>query len=248
MRHPRSLVHGLALVALLIGNAWAAEADQPVPGKQIAQQFTTKNEAGEEATLHYWLYLPAKHDGKTKLPLMLFLHGSGERGSDLEKVKKHGPPKLVESQPDWAFITISPQCPADTRWDAATLAKLVDKVATEQNADQKRLYVTGLSMGGSGTWALTTMFPDKFAAAVPMCGRGDTAQADKLVKLPIWVFHGAKDQGSPVALSETMVAAIKAAGGEKAKLSIDPEAGHDCWTKAYADPELYRWLLEQKRP
>jgi predicted peptidase len=230
-------------------------AEEPTPGKQVAQQFTTKDADGHETTIHYWLYLPKSHDGKTKLPLLLFLHGAGERGDDLEVVKKHGPPKLCTAQPatektaqaDWPFITVSPQCAKENRWDAAVLAKLVDHIAASQQADEKRLYVTGLSMGGSGTWSIIAANPDKFAAAVPMCGRGDAAAVEKMVSLPIWVFHGAKDTGSPVTLSQTMVDAIKKAGGEKVKLTIDPDAGHDCWTKAYADPALYRWLLEQKR-
>lgn len=225
----------------------SAVAEETQPGKHVAQKFTTKDDAGGETTIHYWLYLPAQHDGKTKLPLLLFLHGAGERGDDLAVVKKHGPPKLCEAQADWQFITISPQCAKDKRWDAAVLGKLVDHVAAQTKADEKRLYVTGLSMGGSGTWALTAAQPQKFAAAVPMCGRGDAAAAEKIVALPIWIFHGEKDTGSPVALSQTMFDAVKAAGGDKIKLTIDPDAGHDCWTKAYADPALYRWLLEQKK-
>ncbi|WP_254507882.1 carboxylesterase family protein [Anatilimnocola floriformis] len=225
----------------------AVRAEEPAAGKQVAQQFTTKDDAGEETTLHYWLYLPKNHDGKTKLPVMLFMHGSGERGDDLEVVKKHGPPKVCTTNEDWQFITISPQCPSNKRWDAAVLTKLVDQVAAAQQGDEKRLYVTGLSMGGSGTWAMIAANPGKFAAAVPMCGRGNETAADKLVSLPIWVFHGAKDTGSPVALSQTMVDAIKKAGGEKVKLTIDPDAGHDCWTKAYGDLALYKWLLEQKK-
>ena len=237
------------LSVLLLAFTWTgrARAEDPQAGKQVAQQLTTKNDAGEETTYRYWLYLPKNHDGKTKLPVLLFLHGSGERGDNLDVVKKHGPPKLVEGQKDWQFITISPQCPSDKRWNAAALTKLVDHVAASQQGDEKRLYVTGLSMGGSGTWSIIAANPDKFAAAVPMCGRGDAAAADKLVKLPIWVVHGAKDTGSPVALSQSMVDAIKAAGGEKVKLTIDPDAGHDCWTKAYGDPALYTWLLEQKK-
>jgi predicted peptidase len=223
------------------------QAAEPQAGQQVEQPFTTKDDAGNETTIRYWLYLPANHDGKTKLPLLLFLHGAGERGDDLEVVKKHGPPKLCTAQADWPFITISPQCAKEKRWEADVLAKLVDHVAAQQKADETRLYVTGLSMGGSGTWSITAKYPDKFAAAVPMCGRGDEASAEKLTSLPIWIFHGAKDTGSPVSLSQTMFDAIKKAGSEKIKFTIDPDAGHDCWTKAYSDPALYKWLLEQKR-
>jgi predicted peptidase len=225
----------------------AAAADEPAAGKQVAQEFKTKDADGNEVVTRYWLYLPSQYDGKEKLPLLLFLHGAGERGDDLEVVKKHGPPKLCTQQADWAFITISPQCPKDKRWDAQTLVKLVDHIAETQKADEKRLYVTGLSMGGAGTWSIISANPSKFAAAVPMCGRGDAANAEKLVSLPIWIFHGAKDTGSPVALSQTMFDAIKKAGGEKIKFTIDPDAGHDCWTKAYGDPRLYTWLLEQHK-
>lgn len=246
MSRPSLLCCAVAVVCLSFF-AGLATADDPQPGKQVAQQFTAKDDAGKEATIRYWLYLPANHDGRAKLPLLLFLHGAGERGDDLETVKKHGPPKLCTAQADWQFITVSPQCAKEKRWDAAILAQLVDHVAAQQKADEKRMYVTGLSMGGSGTWSLAAANPQKFAAAVPMCGRGEAAAAEKLVKLPIWVFHGAKDTGSPVALSQTMVEAIQKAGGQQIKFTIDPDAGHDCWTKAYADPALYRWLLEQKR-
>jgi predicted peptidase len=236
------LIAALGWVSLL-----SANAAEPQAGKQVGQQFTTKDDSGAEVTVRYWLYLPANHDGKAKLPLLLFLHGSGERGDNLEAVKKHGPPKVCEAQADWPFITVSPQCEKEKRWDAAVLVKLVDHVAAQQKADESRLYVTGLSMGGSGTWSIIAKYPDKFAAAVPMCGRGNEAAADKLTSLPIWIFHGAKDTGSPVSLSQTMFDAIKKAGSEKIKFTIDPDAGHDCWTKAYGDPELYKWLLEQHK-
>ncbi len=245
MRFPAfSFAHFCAVIVLA---GYASSAAEPQAGKQVEQEFATKDEAGTETKIRYWLYLPANHDGKTKQPLLLFLHGAGERGDDLEVVKKHGPPKLCTAQGDWPFITISPQCLKDKRWDADVLAKLVDHVAAQQKADEKRLYVTGLSMGGSGTWSIIAKYPDKFAAAVPMCGRGNEAAAEKLASLPIWIFHGAKDTGSPVSLSQTMFDAIKKAGSEKIKLTIDPDAGHDCWTKAYGDPGLYKWLLEQKR-
>jgi len=238
-----------ALVWALIGITFSSLvcAEEPAAGKQVAQEFKTKDGDGNEVTTRYWLFLPKNYDGKAKLPLLLFLHGAGERGDDLDVVKKHGPPKLCTQQADWPFITISPQCPKEKRWEAQTMAKLVDHVAETHKADDKRLYVTGLSMGGSGTWSLIAANPHKFAAAAPLCGRGDAASAEKLVSLPIWIFHGAKDTGSPVALSQTMFDAIKQAGSEKIKFTIDPDAGHDCWTKAYADPALNKWLLEQKR-
>jgi predicted peptidase len=112
--------------------------------------------------------------------------------------------------------------------------------------DKDRVYLTGLSMGGYGTWALAAAHPEKFAAIAPICGGGNPAEAAKLARLPIWVFHGAKDPTVPIERSKEMVEAIKAAGGD-AKFTIYPEAGHDSWTETYNNPELYQWLLAQKR-
>jgi predicted peptidase len=228
----------------------AVPAQEPTPGKQVAQslEVKTKPDGEEKVTLHYWLYLPnAKDMGETeKPPLMLFLHGAGERGDNLEVVKKHGPPKLVAAKPDFPFILISPQCPRNERWQPAQLAQLVDHVAKIQNADTNRLYVTGLSMGGYGTWALAAAYPDKFAAAAPICGGGDTASAEKLKDLPLWVFHGEKDSVVPAQRSKDMVAAIEKAGG-KPKLTLYPEAAHDSWTETYNNPDFYTWLLSQRR-
>ena len=225
-------------------------AEGPAPGKQVAQslEVKAKPDGEEKVTLHYWLYLPkAKDMGESeKPPLMLFLHGAGERGDNLEVVKKHGPPKLVDAQPDFPFILVSPQCPRDERWQPAQLLQLVEHVAKTHGTDENRLYVTGLSMGGYGTWALAAAYPDKFAAAAPICGGGDTATAEKLKDLPLWIFHGEKDTAVPVQRSKDMIAAIEQAGG-KPKLTLYPEAAHDSWTQTYDNPEFYTWLLSHRR-
>lgn len=223
-----------------------AEANQP--GRQEKRQFetvvTTKTQIG------YLLYLPSNYDDKDAWPMILFLHGAGERGSDLDQVKVHGPPKLVESPEgrDFPFVVLSPQCPRREWWRPAALVALVDHIASAYKIDRDRIYVTGLSMGGFGTWALAAEYPDKWAAIVPICGGGDPKQADRMKHLPIWVFHGAKDTTVPLARSQEMVDALKAVGGN-VKLTVDPDAGHDSWTKAY-DPSsgLYDWLLQQRRP
>jgi len=183
----------------------------------------------------------------SKWPLVVFLHGSGERGDDLEKVKIHGPPKLLAAGKDLAAVVVSPQCPTGTRWNAEELAKLVDHVANTYRVDRQRLYVTGLSMGGAGTWSLITAYPDKFAAAIPICGRGDEAAAPKLAKLPIRVFVGGKDGERTVTNCQEMTAALKKAGGD-AELKLYPDLEHDCWTVTYDNPEVWIWLLAQKRP
>jgi predicted peptidase len=205
---------------------------------------------GEEVstTLRYLLFLPQGYadDAQKQWPLMLFLHGAGERGDDLEKVKVHGPPKIVSAKPDFPFIVISPQCPTGKRWEAAELAQLVDHVAGTYRVDKERMYITGLSMGGYGTWSIIAEHPKLFAAAVPICGGGDSETAEKIGKLPIWAFHGAMDGVVPLSRSQQMVDAINQAGGS-AKLTVYPEAGHDSWTETYDNPEVYTWLLGHKR-
>lgn len=196
--------------------------------------------------IDYLLFLPQGYEkSKKRWPLMLFLHGSGESGTNLVKVKKHGPPKIVESKPDFPFILISPQSPGHG-WNVNTLNALLDNVIRKYRVDKHRVYLTGLSMGGFGTWSLAAAHPKRFAAIVPICGGGDPADAKKLAALPIWVFHGAKDPSVPVQKSRDMVEAIKAAGGN-IKFTEYPDAKHDCWTETYNNPELYKWLLEQKR-
>ena len=176
---------------------------------------------------------------------MLFLHGSGESGTNLTRVKLHGPPKIVESKPDFPFILVSPQNNG-RGWNSDALNALLDDVISKYKVDEHRVYLTGLSMGGSGTWSLAAAHPEKFAAIVPICGRGNLADAKILASLPIWVFHGAKDPTVPVQGDRDMVTAIKAAGGN-IKYTEYPEAKHDSWTETYNNPELYKWLLEQRR-
>jgi predicted peptidase len=197
-------------------------------------------------TMDYLLYLPKDYKDKDSWPLMLFLHGAGERGSDLELVKTHGPPKLIEQGKEFPFIVVSPQCATRRFWQPLELSALLDEICEEYHVDQDRIYVTGLSMGGFGTWALATYQPDRFAAIVPICGGGEPRRARNIAHLPTWVFHGAKDEAVPLELSEAMVEALKRAGGN-VKFTVYPEADHDSWTQAYDTPELYEWLLEQKR-
>ncbi len=196
--------------------------------------------------LNYWLFLPADY-GKTdkSWPLILFLHGAGESGTNLAKVKIHGIPKIVEKKKDFPFIAVSPQCPG-RGWNVEALNGLLDDVLAHYKVDQDRVYLTGLSMGGFGTWALASAHPERFAALAPICGGGNPDNAAKLKDIPIWVFHGAQDKTVPPARSEAMVKAIKEAGGN-VKHTVYPEAGHDSWTVTYNNPELYEWFLQQKR-
>jgi predicted peptidase len=234
----------LALAAGLLGTSGAG-AQQP--GKQTASVLN--RQIVRTVRLNYLTYLPAEYgkDKEKKWPLMLFLHGSGESGSDVEKVKVHGPPKLIAAGKDMPFIVISPQCPnAREGWDPEALTALLDEVGEKYTVDPDRVYLTGLSMGGYGTWALAAAHPERFAAAAPICGGGRPRTAGRLKSLPLWVFHGAKDATVPLSQSQEMVDALKAAGGD-VRFTVYPEAGHDSWTETYDNPELYTWLLSHKR-
>jgi predicted peptidase len=219
-----------------------SDAKEPAGGQQRGAHLDTT----VRVEMDYLLYLPKNYEETKSWPLMLFLHGSGERGSDLELVKKHGPPKLIGEGQSFPFIVVSPQCPEDERWQPIELIALLDDLEKKYKVDPDRVYVTGLSMGGFGTWALAAHAPERFAAIVPICGGGETHWARNYGKLPVWAFHGAKDTGVPLRRSEEMIEAIKQRDGN-VKLTVYPEAGHDSWTETYDNPQLYQWLLEQKR-
>lgn len=200
--------------------------------------------------LAYLLFLPEdyqKQSGK-KWPLILFLHGIGQRGDDLDLVKTHGIAKIVEGQPDFPFITISPQCPDDTMWwdHPQTLKAIVDQVRAEYAVDEQRIYLTGLSMGGFGTWGLAMAYPDLFAAIAPICGGGISEFVGLIRDVPVWAFHGAEDPAIPLQASQRMVDTLRAVGGN-VRFTVYPGVGHDSWTQTYENPELYEWFLQHSR-
>lgn len=242
----KSLAVGVALGAALLvvtARSSAAADEKPEPGKQQPQKL----DRTIKVTLDYLLYLPKDYTQKDAWPLLLFLHGSGERGENLDLVKLHGPPKLIAAGKEFPFIVVSPQCPPRSRgWQAHELSALLEEIEEKYKVDKERIYVTGLSMGGFGTWSLAAFSPDRFAALVPVCGGGDPNTVRRISHVAVWVFHGAKDPAVPLERSEKMVEALKKAGGN-VKFTVYPEAGHDSWTEAYNDPELYKWLLQQKR-
>ncbi|MBE7488669.1 MAG: prolyl oligopeptidase family serine peptidase [Candidatus Omnitrophica bacterium] len=233
----------LAGVLLFSMMATDSRGESLVPGQQ-AVTF----EKDIRVTLHYLLYLPPDYgkDPDQKWPLMLFLHGAGERGNDLDKIKKHGPPRLISEGKTFPFIIVSPQCPSDDWWSSDQLFPLLDDVESRYPVDKERVYATGISMGGFGTWTLGMEQPDRFAAIAPICGGGEPILAFRYRHLPIWAFHGAKDDVVPLRRSEEMVEAIQKAGGD-AKLTVYPDARHDSWTATYENPELYDWFLQHKR-
>lgn len=207
-------------------------------------------EIKETRSLDYLIAVPKdyKKDGKP-VPLLLFLHGAGERGDNLEKVKLHGPPKMIEKGHDFGAVVVSPQCPAGSWWteEVDMLIALLDKIEKQYNIDKDRIYVTGLSMGGYGTFALCARQPERFAAAVPVCGGGVLFDARRLSKLPTWAFHGEDDRVVPVEESTRMVKYMNERGGDHAKLTTYPGVGHNSWDRAYGDEKMWAWLFEQER-
>ena len=234
------LFRTLMFTALVSIGDMAVCEDQP--GKQTTAQLKTQ----VEVQMSYLLYLPNGYEQQESWPLLLFLHGSGERGEDLELVKKHGPPKLIAAGKEFPLIVVSPQCPKGRWWEPIELVALLNDLSDKYKVDHDRVYVTGLSMGGFGTWQLASYAPDRLAAIAPICGGGEKYWVKQFAHLPVWAFHGAKDTGVPPERSQLMVDELNKNGGHP-KLTIYPEAGHDSWTETYDNPELYAWLLEQKR-
>lgn len=212
-----------------VGNQSAAELNTMIPVK-----------------MKYLLSLPENYDEKEKWPLVLFLHGAGERGEDLNLVTVHGPPKLIKNGKEFPFIVVSPQCPEDQLWQPVELTALLNDIEKKYKVDKDRIYVTGLSMGGFGTWSLAAYTPYRFAALVPICGGGEKFWVKKIKHVPIWVFHGAKDTAVPLERSQTLVDVLKKEKSD-VKFTVYPEAAHDSWTKTYDNPEVYEWLLQQVR-
>ena len=232
------------------GIAFLRAAD-PAPQVQTGQH-AEKFDKAVEVKLDYLLSIPPDYNKEAdkKWPLMLFLHGSGERGHDVNQVKLHGPPKIVEKEPDSVlakqFIVVSPQCPSGRGWKPDELNALLDDVVAKYRVDADRVYLTGLSMGGFGTWDLASNYPERFAAIAPLCGGGRPEMVRRLKSLPIWVFHGDADPAVPVGRSDEMVEALKKVGAD-VKYTRYPGVGHDCWTRSYENPEFYSWLLSHKR-
>ena len=240
----------LVLISLLVGCTQMEKnsvvSDTPQSSSQHSKTF--EKTISKDLSCNYLLFLPEGYEAQDKeWPLILFLHGAGERGNDLTKVKVHGPPKIVEKQKDFPFIVVSPQCPEGQWWtdNLDMLINLLDEIIARYNVDKDRVYLTGLSMGGFGSWALAAKYPDRFAAVAPVCGGALQTNAYSLADVPIWVFHGAKDPTVPVFRSQEMYDSITRRGGD-IKITIYPDAYHDSWTQTYENPELYDWFLEHK--
>jgi predicted peptidase len=208
-----------------------------------------KDANGKE--VKYVLFVPEGYKGDKEYPLILFLHGAGETGTDGRKQVKVGLGKAIgKREKTFEFLAIFPQSQkggwkADSAEGKRALA-ILDEVQKDYKVDPKRIYLTGLSMGGAGTWSLATAHPDRWAAIVPICGRGDPAQADKVKDLPCWCFVGDKDNEKLVKNSRDMMKALWDVGGHP-NYTEYPGVGHNCWDATYGNDYLYQWLLKHKR-
>ena len=230
-------------------NIWVVEIDDEdeADNKDTTSIKNQTHEAfklNDEVTIEYLLSLPKDYESAKSAPLLLFLHGAGERGDNLDLVAKHGPPKKAKSGEDSPFVVVSPQCKKGKRWDAEQLTALLNNIETNYKIDKRRIYVTGLSMGGYGTWNLAAHSPERFAAIIPICGGPSDQEVAKSIgdKVPVWAFHGAKDRVVPIERSQDLVNTLKELGVD-VKFTIYPDAGHDSWTETYDNPKIYDWLL-----
>jgi len=247
----------LSVVSLLAVTSCATMKSKPKTTAGVLSSGTLKWRVSKTVETSFLLYLPKDYNPKTgqRWPLMLFLHGAGERGTNLQNVAIHGPLSLVKQRREFPFIIAAPQCPEGQDWSNEPLLKLLDHVTKKFAVDTNRVYLTGLSMGGYGTWRLGLAQPEKFAAIVPICGGGalidvilsGPGKGAAFKSLPVWAFHGAKDSVVPLDESERMVNALKKLGVKEVKLTVYPEADHNSWTETYDNPEVYEWLLAHAR-
>jgi len=203
--------------------------------------------AARSFDLPYLRYLPEDYKTARKSwPLVLFLHGSGERGTDRKKLERQGLPKLAAER-SFPFILVAPQIPEGEVWNEEPLTYLLDELETTLWVDRKRIYLTGISMGAFGAWDLATATPDRFAALLVISGGCNPVEICQLKDVPVWIFHGRQDDVIPVSWSEALGRRLERCGGN-VKVTVYPDAGHDAWSRTYEDPAVLEWLLAQRLP
>jgi poly(3-hydroxybutyrate) depolymerase len=239
--HPGRIV-GTALIAAALGVAIDRSQVGRFPIVAAARSGGSSSSPGPD----YLVYLPAGYYNLPGYwPLILDLHGAGEVGRGIDRIRSRGLPGRIEAGARLPFLVIAPQCPRQS-WDAQVLDALLEEVLAKYRVDAERVYLTGVSMGGYGAWALAAAHPERFAAIAPICGGGDPAWADRLRGVPTWAFHGADDTVVPHEESRRMVAALERAGGD-VRLTTYPGIGHGAATPTYADRRLYDWFLAHRR-
>ena len=237
----RLLCTSVLLSVLFLSGCAGQRQSQLIDGE--LQTITKEN-------LQYYLYYPKDYELRKSedFGLLLFLHGGGESGAELEEIKKNGPPKLLVEGKEFPFLVLAPQNPHKRKWwNIHAVNQLLNEIVETNRVDPKRIYLTGLSRGGSAAWDLAVQYPDKWAALAVVCGMTPVPYAhwiDK--KLPIWVFHGDQDKVISVEESDEMVAKLKEMGYE-VKYTRYKGVGHNSWTQAYTTDALYEWMAKQKQ-
>jgi predicted peptidase len=249
------------LLIMFLASLFSSRGQERPQDKLLTAQRFDKT-ITKDVSSDYTLFLPRDYEAKTaeRWPLLLFLHGAGERGTNVWMTDVHGPSKYILSHPDFPFIVVAPLCGPNETWSNEKVLALLEHAQQTLRVDEHRIYLTGISMGGFGAWSLALERPEKFAAVIPICGGGDTLaiilarlgytppeKMAALKTLPIWAFHGGKDSAVPVGESERAVEGLKRCGLKDIKLTIYPEADHDSWTQTYSNPEIYDWLLRHHR-
>ncbi len=203
--------------------------------------------------IRYWIFLPPKYGiEEREWPLVMFLHGAGERGKSLESLRQNvqinflQPTQSVDELNEIPFVVVAPQCPAKQYWIPSQIRGVLDEVLRYCSIDMKRIYLTGHSMGAFGTWKFASTYPDLFAAIVPVSGGGQTAVVKNLIDIPTWAFHGEKDTVVPPRRSTSLVNVLKIVGGD-AKVTLLPKLGHSICRETYSRPELWHWLLSKEK-
>ena len=235
----------IALLAQLFPEIRRAWHEWPVAGR-LTPGHTNIALRDLTCEIRYMVYLPLGYSSKKRWPLLLYLHGSGERGDDLDRVSKCGPNFHIGRGYGLPLIVVSPQCPKPQSWDTEQLLALLDQVESRFSVDRERVYVAGFSMGGYGTWELASAAPKRFAAIVPVAGGGRIETSSELANLPIWAFHGDEDKTVPIEGTTKIIEAIQTAGG-KPKLTIFPKTGHGIGNQVFSRTDVYDWLLRQRR-
>ena len=266
----------LFLVILVSAFSILASADVIIQNNNgedvnMTELFEARSFTSSKGTkINYRIYFPKNYDPEKKYPLILFLHGVGQRGNDNQSQLKLGicePFKNPNSE-IYNCIVIAPQCPSNDKWinipgegwdlycsydstkitesaSTAAVVELVRNVRDEEAVDDNRMYITGLSMGGFGTWDILVRHPRLFTAAMPLCGGADYRKASVIKDIPIWTFHGQQDQTVPCEGTERMVAELEKIGGNITYTPY-PESGHGIWVEVYARDDIFPWLLSQK--
>ena len=232
----------IGLILCLASVAVSAGALPRFSADQLQKEYARVDRTN---TVRYLLFLPctyALRDSK-KWPLILYLHGSTEKGTDVDMMRRNGLPAYLQQEPDFPFVVISPQLsPERDRWDPDQLRLLLASVIPKLKIDRQRIYLTGWSLGATGTWETAMRFPGMFAAIAPVAGDVDARQAALLKGIPIWVFHGAEDENVPISESIQMVEALRLFGVD-VRFTVYKDCGHESWISAYSNPALFQWFL-----